>query len=218
MTVGAFHAGMCIGDKTFSLCHQHQLKHKNMTKLMTTFFIWVMFSCLVRMQPSRWLLSSRMKWLPAYLETQMTGVAGSSETFIHTYHIRQCHSPKYHKLYLNSKFFLMFIWEIAVSCKRIFFNWFPSAAIGKTDSLGSFQSSWLSMEINVCIQECNLPNKMEPKYEVPIVTAYCNWTMYLDNTQSFSVYPHLCCATAIEPATKCPTAIQQTLTLLPKKK
>jgi len=46
-----------------------------------------------------------MKRLPAYLETQMTGVAGSSETFLYTYHTSRCHSPKYHKLYLNSKFF-----------------------------------------------------------------------------------------------------------------
>ena len=112
MTVGAFHAGMCEGDKTFSLSPKHQQKHKNMTKLMTTFFIWVMVSCVVGMQPLR------MKRLPAYLETQMTGVAGSSETFIHTYHTRQCHSPKCHKLYLNS---FMFTWEIAVSCMHTFF-------------------------------------------------------------------------------------------------
>jgi hypothetical protein len=42
MTVRAFHAGMCKGDKT-SLCHQN-IKHKNMTKLQL-FFICIMVSC-----------------------------------------------------------------------------------------------------------------------------------------------------------------------------
>jgi hypothetical protein len=157
--------------------------------------------------------------LPAYSDTQMSGVAGSSETFIHTYHTRWHHSPKYHMLYLNSKFFYVHMGNSCVLLAHFFFfHWFPSASIVKTDSLGSFQSSWESVEINVCIQECNLPNKMEPQYEVPIVMAHCNWTMYLNKTPGCNVYPCLCCATAIDPATKCPTAIQQTLTLLPKKK
>jgi hypothetical protein len=36
MTLRAFHADMCKGDKT-SLCHQN-IKHKNVTKLTTFFF------------------------------------------------------------------------------------------------------------------------------------------------------------------------------------
>ena len=146
-----------------------------------------MVSEVVRMQPSRWLLTSMMQWLPAYLETVMTGVAGFSETFIHTYNTTQCHSPKYHKPYLNSKLFYVHMGNSCVLHAHFYFTDSPLHPSVKTDSLGSFQLSWEAMEINVCIWQCNLPNIMEQKYEVPIVIAYSNWT-----TIQASVFIHVC--------------------------